>query len=282
MPLAPPDVVIIAGPNGSGKSTLTQILPDQGIVIPPAYINPDDIARQLGQTLPELSQEERNREAFHQARQLRQEYREEGIPFAFETVFSHPSGLLDMQRLRSAGYIVTLVVVTTGSAEINVRRVAERVRTGGHSVDEDKIRERHGRFLRLLPRIVEEADRAFVFDASDIIRLCYRTGRRSIATSEMPDYLRQRLLVPLEEREGARQEVNRMLMPGEALATPDEEKGRYTGVIRACVPFYAIQEVGPQQLVRHDALLLDSDVAKAETISIGYQSGYGLIEQSTP
>jgi predicted ABC-type ATPase len=164
--------IIVAGPNGSGKSTLIrQLRADPAFGFPDRYINADDIASELASRLVGASQQGRERAAFHRARDLRREFREQGVSHAFETVLSHPSTLLDMRRLRDAGFLVTLVFVTTSNPAINIGRVAARVRAGGHDVPRDKIVDRYERAMGFLPHAVEEADRAFVFDAAGRTRL---------------------------------------------------------------------------------------------------------------
>jgi hypothetical protein len=49
--------------------------------------------------------------------------------------------------MREAGYLFHLVYVWLPSADMAVRRVAARVRSGGHSIPEDVIRRRYGRSL---------------------------------------------------------------------------------------------------------------------------------------
>lgn len=107
-------LLLFAGPNGSGKSTLTTPATLRHFGIPAErYINADDIARTLRDELPQMGQEERERLAFRRAREQRQIFREQGESFAFETVFSHPSTLLDIQRCRAAGYEIVVVFVST-------------------------------------------------------------------------------------------------------------------------------------------------------------------------
>ena len=54
----------------------------------------------------------------------------------------------------------------TSSSDINVRRVQERVRNGGHDVPEEKIRSRYTRSLQNLAKLVRIADRTRVIDNS--------------------------------------------------------------------------------------------------------------------
>jgi predicted ABC-type ATPase len=272
-----PRALIIAGPNGSGKSTLTAELAGQGIVVPEAYVNPDDIARRLREERPDVPRQEIEQEAFLLGRKLRQEYREKRVSFALETVFSHPSGLIDLCKLRETSFEITLVVVTTCDPEINVQRVARRVKAGGHPVQEARIRERYERFMRLLPRIVEMAHRVYVFDATDVPRLCYRRGRFTIE-DEVPDYLRRSLLQPLAERDQSRLLLAGLLAPGETLELPDEEAGTYEGAIRTSTPHYLLQEIAPGRCIRHDALLMTESLEAGERVRIAYREGCGQAE----
>jgi predicted ABC-type ATPase len=125
-----PLAVVIAGPNGSGKSTLTADLREGSFPLPDCYINADEIAvslRAAGVGDPEYA-------AFLEGWRLRQVYREQRRSFAYETVLSHASGILDLKRLRASGYQVVLIVVTTRHPRLNVQRVRRRVLTGGHDV----------------------------------------------------------------------------------------------------------------------------------------------------
>jgi len=272
--MSAPEVFIIAGPNGSGKSTLTDQFREYGISLPETYINPDVIARHLLEQNPDLLPEDWNQRAFEEGRRLRQEYREQGISFTLETVFSHPSGLLDLQKLHEARYKITLAVVTTCDPEINVRRVMGRVKTGGHAVEEKKIRERHKRFMGLLPRMVEMADRIFVFDSSDATQLCY-IREQSPMEINVPVYLQQTLLEPLAQRELSRHQLTGFLLPDEIMDLPDEEDGVYEGVIRACVPHYALQESISGRCVRHDTCLITAPMKAAKHMRIAYKEGVG-------
>jgi predicted ABC-type ATPase len=270
-------IVIVAGPNGSGKSTLIrQLRLDTRIDFPDQYINADDIARSL--TLE--NQEVRERAAFHEARRLRQTYREEGVPFAFETVFSHPSNLMDLLRLKRDGYTITLVFVTTGDVEVNVGRVAARVQEGGHNVPEERIRERYVRSLRFLPRAAEVADRTFLYDSTDATRLVALIEEGTIYGEEpLPEYLERSFLVPFTQRRQERQEIEEILKADEVLVEPDEESGIYRGQIRNVGANYMLQACELDAIIRHDLVLLQTAEALevGATVEVRYQAGYGTV-----
>lgn len=86
--------------------------------------------------------------------------------FTFETVMSSPDKVDFLQKAQQAGFRTYLYYVATEDPEINISRVSNRVKEGGHPVPEDKIRKRYQGSLALLPQAVEFADRAFIFDNS--------------------------------------------------------------------------------------------------------------------
>lgn len=88
------------------------------------------------------------------------------VSLSFETVMSHESKVELLSDASKAGFRVYVYWVSTEHPDINVSRVEQRVRHGGHDVPEDRIVERYVRSTRLLPRAVEAAHRAYLFDNS--------------------------------------------------------------------------------------------------------------------
>ncbi|MGX0958554.1 putative ABC-type ATPase [Pseudomonas viridiflava] len=97
---------------------------------------------------------------------IRQLLIDKSVSFTFETVMSHPSKVEIMREARHRGYRTYLYFVSTENPEINVDRVAIRVREGGHPVAPLTVRDRYIRSLGLLSEAVAASDRAFVFDNS--------------------------------------------------------------------------------------------------------------------
>ncbi len=71
-----------------------------------------------------------------------------------------------MARAKDAGYQVVCVYILTKDPEINISRVRNRVKAGGHGVPEEKVRERFVRALRLFPKLFAICDELYVFDNS--------------------------------------------------------------------------------------------------------------------
>ena len=155
-----PFLLIIAGPNGAGKTTLADRLRREGIDLG-EYINPDDIAKELGGSLTEH---------FLQAQEIADKRREDCISakrsFSFETVMSHPSKVEVLVRAKEAGFFVQLFFVGTDDPRTNIDRVANRVAQGGHDVPTDKIVSRWDRAMGLVHEAIRAVDDALIFDNS--------------------------------------------------------------------------------------------------------------------
>jgi predicted ABC-type ATPase len=151
---------VIAGPNGSGKTSLTRFLQQRGYDFG-LYINPDDIAGDLTGDY-----EERVRRAQALADTRRKDAISARQDFSFETVFSHPSKLDDLEAARNAGFEITLFFIGVASPIINIERVRTRVALGGHDVPEDRITARYVRTMELLIEMVKRVDRAVILDNS--------------------------------------------------------------------------------------------------------------------
>jgi predicted ABC-type ATPase len=147
-----PVVLAFAGPNGSGKSTITA-----GVPIVGAYVNADDIKKQLGVS---------DMDAAKLAEAQRRALLENDADFTFETVLSTDRNLLLLKEASKRGYDVQCLYVLTRNAEINAARVKKRVLGGGHDVPEEKIKERYRRALALLPELVKVCDFLAVYDNS--------------------------------------------------------------------------------------------------------------------
>jgi predicted ABC-type ATPase len=78
-------------------------------------------------------------------------------------VFAHSSKLDLITSAHAADYTVALQVQMV-PAELSVERMRPRVQAGGHTVPEDKIRERHRRPWPLVATTIALFDSATVYD----------------------------------------------------------------------------------------------------------------------
>lgn len=122
---------------------------------------------------------------------------------SIETVFSHASKLKLMARARDAGYKVYLYFVSTESPEINLDRVAIRVKKGGHAVPDDRVMDRYHKAHAHLWLATQLVHRAYFFDNSNALlagqdpltlqfaeldRATARTGRHLFSDRPVPEW----------------------------------------------------------------------------------------------
>jgi len=156
----------VAGPNGSGKSTIYSMLsaeePSGSIWI----INPDELSKRIAvqEALPLTP--DANLEAVRRIEAwLRASIRAHQT-IGVETVLSTPKYRDVVAEARRYGFAVRVIFVFLDDADLNVERVAIRVEKGGHSVPEDKIRDRRRRSFEQFGWFLREADRVEVYDNS--------------------------------------------------------------------------------------------------------------------
>lgn len=123
----------------------------------------------------------------------------DNLVFTIETVMSHRSKLDFMCMAKEKGFRIYLYYVATSSPDINIGRVAARVRNGGHNVPANKIRSRYVRSLNNLRDAVRLSDRAYIFDNSTsaykwIAEYDARTGDLALRADEVPTWVVRYLL----------------------------------------------------------------------------------------
>lgn len=140
-----PNVVVIAGPNGAGKSTFAPALLRDTLHIF-EYVNADTIAEGLSAFAPEDASFDAGRVMLGRLHDLA----EDGKDFSFETTLASRFYARWLDELKANGYRVSLTFLWLRSVDIAIERVAERVRSGGHSIPEATIRRRYDRGLKNL------------------------------------------------------------------------------------------------------------------------------------
>jgi predicted ABC-type ATPase len=137
-----PQVVIIAGPNGAGKSTLAPFLLRDtfGLL---EFVNADTISAGLSAFNAEAVAMDAGRVMLTRLRELANNKQS----FAFESTLATRSYASWLDRLKRAGYEFHLLFLWLSTQELALQRVSDRVRRGGHSVNETIVRRRYGRGL---------------------------------------------------------------------------------------------------------------------------------------
>ena len=137
---SPPRCIVIAGPNGAGKTTFArQFLPrDVGVV---HFVNADLIASGLSPLKPELAALRAGRLVISELDRLASAHES----FSFESTLSGLTYVSRLKRWKAAGYRIEIVFLRLASPHLALRRIASRVRQGGHNVSRADVLRRFDR-----------------------------------------------------------------------------------------------------------------------------------------
>src|SRR5437763_16381227 len=135
-----PRCIIIAGPNGAGKTTFARefLSKEAGVV---HFVNADLIASGLSPLRPELAAIAAGRLFLAELNRLASLR----VDFAFETPLSGLGYLKHLRRWKTAGYNITIIFLHLSSPRLALRRIAARVKQGGHNVPRADVMRRFDR-----------------------------------------------------------------------------------------------------------------------------------------
>ena len=149
---------ILGGPNGSGKSSIFEALNAPG-----EFVNADVYARRVAPDNPEGASLAAGKAVLRRLDELIAN-RED---FVYETTLSSNQAIALMRNARQADYQVGLVFVALATADLNVLRVADRVKKGGHAIPEGIIRRRYDSALVRLVEAIPLAHATAIFDNTE-------------------------------------------------------------------------------------------------------------------
>jgi predicted ABC-type ATPase len=157
-----PRCIVVAGPNGAGKTTFAkEYLPHVARVI--HFVNADLIAGGLSPLKPELAAIAAARVVLTEIDRLTSEK----VNFAFESTLSGLTYFRRIQSWKLAGYRIEIVYLRLSSPELAIRRIAARVRHGGHDVPRQDVVRRFKRGWENFKNIYQPmADSWAIYDNS--------------------------------------------------------------------------------------------------------------------
>ena len=155
-----PNLIIVGGANGSGKTTFARELVSERNI---RYLGADEIAAELDPAQPETR-------AIEAARLFSQRFDQslrQGESLIVESTLSGLSLQKFVATARQNNFSVSVYFVFLDSAELCIRRVAVRVRKGGHHVPDSDVRRRFERSNKNFWRVYKESanDWFLVFNA---------------------------------------------------------------------------------------------------------------------
>ncbi|MGH7946312.1 MAG: AAA family ATPase [Opitutaceae bacterium] len=148
------EITVLAGVNGAGKSSLggAQIRAHGA-----EYFNPDEMARAAMAASPGLGQKEANAFAWQEGKGRLEAAISGGSHFAFETTLGGNSITHLLIAAASKGAVIRIWHAGLESVDLHLKRVAARVKKGGHDIPESDIRKRwigsHANLIRLIPHV---------------------------------------------------------------------------------------------------------------------------------
>jgi predicted ABC-type ATPase len=257
-------LVVVAGPNGSGKSTITAIHQELHD-LPAAYVNADEIAKELG--LPAY-------DAAQAAEIKRSELIASKQSFAFETVLSHPSKLTLLDKAKEAGYDITLIFVGTQDPAINLQRVEQRARAGGHDVPPNKTVSRWHRSMKLLPAAVERVGASLIYDNSGAApNLVLQLEKTKIVeqADKVPPWVDKALVLPLQQRAAELKKLKNFATVHDlALQKADTTGQTYEGRMQIQTEHFITQNIGHRTLIVHDKAFVGNDLLPGQALRVNY------------
>ena len=140
-----PNLFIISGCNGAGKTTASMtVLPET--LECHEFVNCDEIAKGLNPLNPDSAKVTAARLMLVRIKKLISL----DADFAIETTLATKSYHALVKNAQEKGYNIKLLYFWLQSPELALQRVAERVKNGGHNVEEHIIRRRYSSGIRNL------------------------------------------------------------------------------------------------------------------------------------
>lgn len=135
-----PRCIVIAGPNGAGKTTFARdFLQREAAVV--HFVNADLIAAGLSPLNPDLAKIAAGKLFLGELDRLASLMTD----FAFETTLSGMGHRFRLSNLKKAGYRIEIVYLRLASPQLALKRIAARVRHGGHDIPKEDVLRRFDR-----------------------------------------------------------------------------------------------------------------------------------------
>ena len=152
---------IYAGVNGAGKSTMYK-----SIKLNPGEerVNADEILVEGG---GDWRDEKDQADAMREAVKRINYFINEGVSFNQETTLTGRSIFNTIKKTKRNKFYVRLVYIGLEDANLAVDRVKNRVKLGGHGIDEITVRRRYDVSLSMLEEVLPLCDIAVIYDNSE-------------------------------------------------------------------------------------------------------------------
>jgi predicted ABC-type ATPase len=160
----PARIYVLAGVNGAGKSSIGgAAFRESGA----EYYNPDEVARELMATRLGMTLAEANADAWQIGRTLLERAIRERLNFAFETTLGGNTIPRLLGEAAKSGIEILIWYVGLESPQLHIKRVAARVRRGGHAIPDEMIRRRYDQSRLNLVQLLPSLTALRIYDNSE-------------------------------------------------------------------------------------------------------------------
>lgn len=154
-----PLALFIAGTNGSGKSSLRDTMEKFHNLV---LIDPDKLTKENNGN---------NALGGRKAIELFKECISNKVFFSMETTLAGKSVLKRIEEAKKANFYVEMIYVGLNSVDLNIQRVADRVKRGGHDIPTDAIIKRYKSSRDNLIKSLFLLDELKIYDNTEKIQL---------------------------------------------------------------------------------------------------------------
>lgn len=154
-----PLAIFLIGANGSGKSTLRKYLDLSEIQ---TNIDPDALNRIFKQQHPEYYQVFAARNALD----MYENALNKKLNLCIESTLCGHGTLSRIHKAKGAGYHLIAYFIGLNNPELNIARIANRVRNGGHYIDDKTVKRRYNQSIDNLLKIYQLFDKLYIIDNS--------------------------------------------------------------------------------------------------------------------
>jgi predicted ABC-type ATPase len=170
-----PELFVITGANGAGKSTLSKALLPQNLQYLPVFDGDKLFLEKLSQIFPshikspKYARDEAFRQTVEEFERLQNNAIQANQSFCYEGHFSAVNAWQTIRLFKENNYQITMVFLMLSDLSVSLRRVTDRVKSGGHFVTPIEIEKNYFGNLIQLNRHFELIDELYIIDNSSPI-----------------------------------------------------------------------------------------------------------------
>jgi predicted ABC-type ATPase len=172
---------LFGGSNGAGKTTFAKAY--LTLISPlPRFLNADEIARGLSPLDPTRMSVSAGKLLLHEVDGCLSK----GDSFGLESTLSGTSHMKLLNKAKAIGYRIELHYLWLPSPELAIRRIAQRVKKGGHFIPENDVRRRFNRSLSNFINLYAELADSWIFrdNTKQSASLLFDSGSASLPEVE--------------------------------------------------------------------------------------------------